>query len=461
MNSIRIHRFGSALRFAAIALGLLVAAPSASAQQMSIVNSPHNLSASGPGPIRAVDESQPCIFCHTPHNATAAKPLWNRSLSTASYTPYRSNSLQALPDQPTGSSKLCLSCHDGTIALGSVVSRHQEITMAGGVTRMPAGTTNLGTDLSDDHPVSFKYDATLIQKNQKLRNPASLPDTVKLDENLELQCTSCHEPHDNQFGNFLVMSNSASQLCVTCHNQGTTTVTTHTTCASCHKPHSAPSGPYLLTGSTVTATCTVGACHGAAASQTRLNIASELTKFSEHDTNSPVNLADHVPNNAVCSDCHEGHTMGTSSAGSAPTISPRLGAISGVNSSGTQVARAQYEYEVCFKCHGDNATTNVNVMSRKVQQINKRLQFASTAVSYHPVVVPGKNANVPSLKPEWSEGSLIYCTDCHASNAAASGGPRGPHGSTHASVLREEYITTDGTTEGPLAYALCYRSTLR
>src|SRR5437763_9762877 len=117
------------------------------ADASSILNSPHNLSARGPGQIRAVNESQVCIFCHTPHNASPVQPLWNRNMPVSAYKVYSSGSLHAKPSQPTGSSKLCLSCHDGTIALGSVLSRGEPIVMSGGITTLPPGSSNLGTDL--------------------------------------------------------------------------------------------------------------------------------------------------------------------------------------------------------------------------------------------------------------------------------------------------------------------------
>ena len=72
---------------------------------------------------QAVSESQVCAFCHTPHGANLAPktPLWNRKLSGATYIPYNSSSLDATDlGQPGGKSRLCLSCHDGTLALGSV-----------------------------------------------------------------------------------------------------------------------------------------------------------------------------------------------------------------------------------------------------------------------------------------------------------------------------------------------------
>jgi len=96
----------------------------------SIINTRHNLSVSGPGKVKATSEQEICIFCHAPHNASPVQPLWNRSTPSSAYTVYTSPSLQKLGvniGQPSGSSKLCLSCHDGTIALGSVLSRAQPI----------------------------------------------------------------------------------------------------------------------------------------------------------------------------------------------------------------------------------------------------------------------------------------------------------------------------------------------
>ncbi|MCX7016040.1 MAG: hypothetical protein NTW86_26370 [Candidatus Sumerlaeota bacterium] len=90
------------------------------ARGATIINSRHNLSVSGPGPVRALSEERVCIFCHTPHGGRADAPLWNRRDSAAAYIPYDSPTLKALPGQPTGSSKLCLSCHDGTIAMGDL-----------------------------------------------------------------------------------------------------------------------------------------------------------------------------------------------------------------------------------------------------------------------------------------------------------------------------------------------------
>src|SRR4051794_13053211 len=87
----------------------------------TILGSKHDLSVVGPGPIKAATESEVCLFCHTPHRA-GELPLWNHFLSSATYTPYSSSTIRATVGQPSGASKLCLSCHDGTVALGMVYS---------------------------------------------------------------------------------------------------------------------------------------------------------------------------------------------------------------------------------------------------------------------------------------------------------------------------------------------------
>lgn len=58
-------------------LGSVVVAQSAIADE-SVVNSFHDLSARGVGPVRAVHENEICIFCHAPHNNAPQTPLWNR-----------------------------------------------------------------------------------------------------------------------------------------------------------------------------------------------------------------------------------------------------------------------------------------------------------------------------------------------------------------------------------------------
>lgn len=419
------------------------------AQFSSVVDSPHNLSTSGPGVIRATTEEQVCIFCHASHNATPIRPLWNRAMPVDAYSVYTSRALDAEPGQPTGASKMCLSCHDGTIALGAVASRSMPISMMGGVTTMPPGGGLLGTDLRDDHPISFRYDAALAAQDIKLRQPSQLPPEIRLDSNGELQCTSCHDAHNNARGKFLVKDNANSQLCTSCHQMGSTDITEHVDCAACHQSHSAPSGPYLLRRATIAETCLE--CHDS--SHGAPDVATALTRPFIHETYSEVDPAEPYQSHASCADCHEPHTM-NHGTGTAPLIHDNFGAVPGVSSSGVLLAAASYEYEVCFRCHAEGATVQP-ALPRRIVQNNARQEFSPTAVSFHPVAGPGRNPDVPSLLPGWTESSLVYCSDCHGTDSGGTSAD-GVHGSNQSWILIHNYTTVDFSQESAQAYALCY-----
>lgn len=191
----------------------------------SILTTKHNLSVTGPGPVRAISETQICVFCHTPHKAVTDVPLWNHSLSSASYQLYTSPTLLSPTSpqiQPDGDSRLCLSCHDGTVAIGSVVNLggspttiSMQGTGPGGV--MPAGGGYVGTDLSGHHPVSIEVNNSLL--NDKITQcnegvvswkvclpPSGQPVRLRPTNNSYgssqpprqgVQCTSCHDPHSD------------------------------------------------------------------------------------------------------------------------------------------------------------------------------------------------------------------------------------------------------------------------
>ena len=441
----------------------------------------HNLSTSGPGNIKASQESEICIFCHTPHNSKPNSPLWNRSQPGQSYTPYSSSTVQASPGQPTGASILCLSCHDGTIALGKVLSRQTDISMQSGVTTMPSGTGRLGTDLSDDHPISFNYSSAL-QGNGELVNPGALTGAVKLDANGDLQCTSCHNAHDNSNGKFLVLSNTGGQLCETCHtkygwNQSPHNLSSKTwngqspdpwpdsnlntvadnACQNCHKPHSAGSSERLLKSNVEEDNCS--ACHnGHVASE---NIMAEFNKSSFHPIDSRTGTHDPTESAVVsarhveCFDCHNPHAAKASGTPSGP-----LTGVRGVDRFNSEVNPIAYEYELCFRCHGDSTGKPSAPTPRVFTNTNVRQEFNTASASYHPVVGTGRNNNVPSLIQGLSTNSIIKCTDCHSNDngpAAGGNGPKGPHGSNNPHLLERQYLTQDPTTESQSSYAMCYK----
>ena len=460
---------------------LLLTLPS----QAGIATSKHNLAASGPGTVKAAAEAQTCLFCHAPHSASTVAPLWNRGNPGSTYTPYSSSTSVARPGQPTGASLLCLSCHDGTIALGDVLSRGGRIGMAGGVTTMPAGNSNLGTDLSDDHPVSFAYDAALAaSRGGELASPASLTGKVKLDSAGQMQCTTCHDPHDDSNGKFLVVPNQASALCQTCHTKnfwsasdhrlsaktwngagtnpwphtGGTTVAANA-CENCHRPHSAGGRKWLLNNAVEEANCY--ACHnGNVAAK---NIQAEFTgKLSIHPVATTTGVHDAAESAVVqarhveCVDCHNPHAT---NAGSGP-LPGSLAGVRGVDSGGLEVKVATYEYQICYRCHADSSNKPAPKTTRQIVQVNARLEFATTNPSHHAVAGPGRSANVPSLLAPWTTASTVKCSDCHNNNAgpgAGGTGPKGPHGSTFPTMLERQYLKADRTPESATAYALCYK----
>ncbi|NOX97088.1 MAG: hypothetical protein GXO98_03300 [Nitrospirae bacterium] len=454
------------------------------ASASSVVNSKHNLSVSGPGTVKAISETGVCIFCHAPHNATAEAPLWNRYSSGATYTPYSSSTAQATMGQPTGASKLCLSCHDGTIALGLVRSRDTEISFNGSST-LPPGVSNLGTDLSDDHPISFPFNNPLYTQDGQLNNPALLTGAVKLDSNENLQCTSCHNPHDNQYGKFLVMDNRASAMCTACHNPTGWTGTVHRTstatwngqlpdpwphtayttvfdnaCENCHLPHSAGGPARLMNNAISEENCFP--CHDGNVAQK--DIKSEFNKISVHpiadtDVHDPTEDLINPPRHVECVDCHDSHAANAVTA-SAPYASGALVDVKGVNSSGSEVNEITFQYELCFRCHADSLNKGAPLVNRQFVETNTRLETSLSNQSYHPIVGVGKNPNVPSLISPYTTSSIIYCTDCHNNDQgpnAGGAGPNGPHGSIYAPILERQLLLTDYSPESPANYALCYK----
>ena len=469
-----------------------------SASGESIVDSKHNLSTSGPGTVRAAGENQICIFCHTPHSATSEAPLWNRYSSGVGYIPYSSSTAKAAIGQPTGSSKLCLSCHDGTVALGMVRSRSSVIPFAGGVFNMPPGRSVLGSDLSDDHPVSFRYDNSLVAANTQLLDPANLTHDVRLDDNQELQCTSCHDPHDDENGMFLVKDNFASALCLTCHDMTGWETSIHSrspatwngqgvdpwphtdeltveanACENCHSPHAAGMGERLLTFVGEEDNCF--SCHNGNVAADDLE--AEFLKLSAHEVGAHLAVHDPTedlvdpPRHVECVDCHNPHAAARSQ--SLPTgLSGALRDVPGISAAGTPVAAIQYEYELCFRCHGDSVDRGEALVNRQVPETNTRLEFDSGNESYHPVVAAGRNLDVPSLMNPYQPSSTIACTDCHnndtgpgSSGPGPSGagpgpggmGPRGPHGSAFSPILERRLDLVDGPEGSTPAADMCYK----
>ena len=188
----------------------------------TIVGSAHDFSGTwATNPNTA--QTEVCIACHTPHNAdltVADAPLWNHEVTVAAYTLYDSPTFDGVTTigQPSGTSKLCLSCHDGTVNL-------QAFGGAAGTTPLGAVASNLGTDLSSHHPISFNYDAAqLLDAGIFVSTTTSgLGSDIATDLlfGTHMECASCHDVHNQGVGSFYLLNkdNAASALCLTCHDK--------------------------------------------------------------------------------------------------------------------------------------------------------------------------------------------------------------------------------------------------
>ncbi len=485
---------------------LLLAPLAAGAAGKSVVGSKHDLSVSGPGPIKAVRETQVCVFCHVPHKARSTAGGSNRPDSPALHKPYASSTMESPPPgAPDGATRVCLSCHDGTTALGQTIASGRIVMRGLGTDeKLPADhPSNVGTDLRRSHPVSF-----VPARRPRLRLPDA-GDAVHLDRAGRLQCTSCHDPHredaDPVTRKFLVKSNGASAICTSCHvlplwqgnpsghqvsnavfgvAQGATTgyrTVSENGCMACHASHGTGPGNRLVkrdARGNEEQTCL--GCHNGQVvpgdvsrdvAKTWSHAAPANAPSSHDAAEGPDNGVQRLPEtrsstprHVTCVDCHNPHAAYRKAA-TAPGASGALSGVWGIDRNGLRVEPVVYEYQVCFKCHGDsmnqpqaNGPRPPESTRRAYNEVNLRRAFDPSGPSAHPVVAPGRNPDVPSLLPPYTAAGQIYCSDCHGSDEASTGTvPRGPHGSIHPHLLERAYATIDRTPESPAAYALCYK----
>jgi len=441
----------------------------------------HNLSVSGPGPMHSTDADEICVFCHTPHHADSAAPLWNRKSGAQLYTTYSSSSLYSSTGQPSGATKLCLSCHDGTIALGSVLTGgpFDMVNTDGG--RIPSTQrSNLGLNLSDDHPVSFDP-GPAVTLSGELSDP-TMP--VQYDDSGLMQCTTCHDPHDNLLEPFLVQTMSRSALCKNCHVLANYTgQTTHdvrnkvwggsqssspwpystynsvalNSCINCHRPHASDHGQRLLTHTNDEDVCLV--CHDGSFAK---NIARDLTRFSAHrmhlfSGHEPGEDLETAVRHVECVDCHHPHQLNQLGA-VAPWSSGVLKGTWGRTVDGLIVEPAPQEHQVCLKCHGLDLYTVTPPVVRQQDTANVGVAIHPSNTSYHPLAAIGQSSRVPSLYMGQNVGSRIYCIDCHSSSAAPqTNRPSGPHGSDEPYILERRYDVGDLLSYSQTRYALCFK----
>ena len=253
-----------------------------------IRNTRHNLGTGAPaGNNTFSGTDEVCVFCHTPHAAAtgaANPPLWNKSLPAGPYTIYSSTTMDAAAatDGVAGSTSIgsvsiaCLSCHDGSAAMNSVINAPGSgLTNAafsagtwtagtGGTPvntttgRLGSGVANLSTDLSNDHPIGIQYcgggingatgagscaDADFVAPTSTViagtrvfwvetgaNTTRNKTDMVLYNRDFgasatpsgvgpSVECASCHDPHTDANPTFLRRSNAQSLVCLSCHQK--------------------------------------------------------------------------------------------------------------------------------------------------------------------------------------------------------------------------------------------------
>lgn len=392
-----------------------------------------------------------CTFCHAPHSGLGGiTPLWNQKLSQSSYVPYNSSTYNEQGTQPTlgRTSSLCLSCHDGTVAVGQSAA-YGQLPMIGSMNSMDS----FGTTLTGSHPFSLvlpiKDAPNLVASLASQGKTADPTGAVKL-INGNIECTSCHDPHvqaiDKIAQDFLVRDSSRAQMCLACHdpnrvvqgqinplagftnsihqtatNQispdahvGPYTTVGQNSCSSCHMSHDSIAPARLLRPATPAATSYDPAtqscmtCHAGGtylSPATVPNIMAEVGKISHplpagnnfHDAGEAPLLQHN--RHAACVDCHSAHNGNPETAFSAPPAirPPQQGAtgISAVDGI-TVLTPSVNQYETCLRCHGTSLGKQrlavfgyppVRVV-QAVDPLNVIPEFAQTAASSHPVTHP-------------------------------------------------------------------------
>jgi len=438
----------------AVAMGQSTPAPPADALGVHNMTTASGSSVNAPGSLG-------CTFCHAPHSGLGGvTPLWNQTLSTQTYTPYTSTTYKQQGSSTLvmgKSSSLCLSCHDGTVAVGQTAV-YGKIPVTGTMNNQNV----LGTNLSGSHPFSLvlpiKDAPDLVASIVAQGATADPTQAVKL-VNGNVECTSCHNPHtqaiDKVAQNFLVKDSSSGQMCMACHDPNrvvngqvnllsgwtgsihavatnqvanTAHVGPYPTvavnaCTSCHMEHNA-GGPARLMRMATPAAPGVDAstqdcitCHSGPGniSPAALNVYSEFSKTAPHLLPAGTNTHDEaepaVLNNnrhATCVDCHNAHaTNPLTTFSPPPAVRPTQTDVVGVSGTDgiTVLTPAVNQYENCFRCHGTSVGKQVIPLkygylpTRLVfagDQLNLVPQFSPTSTSSHPVT---HDSNSPLPQP--------------------------------------------------------------
>ena len=198
-----------------------------------------------------------CAMCHTPHSGTGEYPLWNRTQAAQNYTMYASDTFDMIDTThtaPQGVSALCMVCHNGVASQlvnypGPKSTPNTDYDFTDGDAKLTAPWTNLGTDMTDDHPISFTYNTALDDVTDANGFPAAITVSTGTKTRMmipgtganyplygtnqdQMECATCHSVHHTATYDgplmdsgesagtqvfFLRNDNAGSQMCTDCH----------------------------------------------------------------------------------------------------------------------------------------------------------------------------------------------------------------------------------------------------
>lgn len=268
---LNISRLARTVVVATLLVGALGVSQQAAAASISTTK--HNLGTTGTGTNKVtVGTDEICVFCHTPHAAASGSaPLWNKGAVSTSYTTYSTTTSSTLDGEvlAVGSISLaCLSCHDGTQAMDNMVNApgsggYNAAGLSAGYTWTGAnqtagkitGVANLGSDLTNDHPIGIRYcgggqvtgtpaggcvDPDFVAPSNTPINGTTVwwvnnsagasvnrekTDMILYNRTFasapagvgpSVECGSCHDPHSSNT-TFLRIANTGSAVCLACH----------------------------------------------------------------------------------------------------------------------------------------------------------------------------------------------------------------------------------------------------
>ncbi len=196
--------------------------------------------------------SEQCVFCHTPYTVQSQGLGWNQTLSqnTFSWDEAETAGGTAYPtfqgDTYTGPSAKCLSCHDGSVAIGDASwwsGGPPAASLHNTKIRGPAQTASNSGNMSHNHPVAMPYPWNNMPSTYNgvttgsavaLREWQADPETLGIrlynDAGVGeieagpvagrsgIECSSCHDPHNNSgVEHVAFLLGTPANICAKCH----------------------------------------------------------------------------------------------------------------------------------------------------------------------------------------------------------------------------------------------------